>query len=181
MKIKLQITVFLSLLSILILPACGPGQLFGPTLTPTPTSTSTPTLTPTPTITPTATATHTASPTPACLAANGNWESKETSDFFGGRVPILTFVVSNCEITSWEIRTYPVPGELLTWQGTFALSITDNQFAHNEDTGMGIFSLEGIFDSATSSHGTLNFPKGFSVFGTILTKDVTLSWTAIRK
>ena len=34
------------------LSACGPGRLFGPTLTPTPTSTSTPTRTPYPTYTP---------------------------------------------------------------------------------------------------------------------------------
>lgn len=48
--------------------ACGPGQIFGPTITPTPTSTSTPTQTPTSTPTPTSTSTptptSTSTPTP---------------------------------------------------------------------------------------------------------------------
>jgi hypothetical protein len=53
-----------------LISACGPGQVFGPTLTPTPTNTLTPTPTLTPTITPTftstpsPTATITATPTP---------------------------------------------------------------------------------------------------------------------
>jgi len=48
---------------ILITTACGPGQVFGPTLTPTPTVTLTPTSTPTATPTPTPTPTHTPTPT----------------------------------------------------------------------------------------------------------------------
>lgn len=48
----------------LLISSCGPGQLFGPTLTPTPTFTPTPTVTPTPTNTPTSTSTSTPSPTP---------------------------------------------------------------------------------------------------------------------
>ena len=57
--------VALMVLSVSI-SACGPGQLFGPTLTPTPTSTptATPTLTPTPSLTPTPTFTPTSTPTP---------------------------------------------------------------------------------------------------------------------
>lgn len=51
--------VSLVLLAALALSGCGPGQLLGPTVTPTPTLT----LTPTPTLTPTATATATATPT----------------------------------------------------------------------------------------------------------------------
>lgn len=49
--------------------ACGPGQVFGPTITPTPTSTQTPTNTPTPTntFTPTLTPTTTTTPTPERL------------------------------------------------------------------------------------------------------------------
>ncbi len=52
----------------LALSGCGPGQLFGPTVTPTPAITSTPTLTPTATatLTPTATATLTPTPVPVC-------------------------------------------------------------------------------------------------------------------
>ena len=186
MKTKFQIAVISLTLLIPFLSACGPGQLFGPTLTPTSTNTSTPTLTPTPTFTltptltstPTITATITASSTPACLAASGKWESNETSESFGILGPIFTFTVSNCKITSWEIWIFPVPGELLWWQGTSTISITDEQFSHEEDTGMGIFSLEGVFDSAVSGHGMFKFPKGFSVFGTILTKDVSIPWTA---
>jgi len=49
---KFQVAFVLFLLSSLLLAACGPGQVFGPTLTPTPTLTLTPTYTPTPTFTP---------------------------------------------------------------------------------------------------------------------------------
>jgi hypothetical protein len=53
MKKNFQVTFVLFLLSISLLSACGPGQVFGPTLTPTPTFTPTQTLAPTPTFTPT--------------------------------------------------------------------------------------------------------------------------------
>jgi hypothetical protein len=71
---------------LLFLTGCGPGQLFGPTITPTPTSTPTFTPTPTPTLTPTitpsptATLTPTITPTPTAIPAQGtpiaskNWE-----------------------------------------------------------------------------------------------------------
>jgi hypothetical protein len=49
----------------LLISSCGPGQLLGPTLTPTATFTSTPTLTPTATFTPTSTLTPTPTPTPS--------------------------------------------------------------------------------------------------------------------
>ena len=52
-----------SLVASFILSACGPGQMFGPTVTPTLTSTLTPTFTPTATSTLTATATPTATST----------------------------------------------------------------------------------------------------------------------
>jgi hypothetical protein len=65
----------------------------------------------------------------------------------------------------------------MPWNGG-SISITKNQFVHDEDTHNGIFTLKGSFDTATSSHGTLSFPKGFSVFGTVLTKDVSIPWTA---
>lgn len=48
----------------LLLASCAPGQIFGPTLTPTSTSTATPTPTATSTSTPTPTATATSTPTP---------------------------------------------------------------------------------------------------------------------
>jgi tetratricopeptide (TPR) repeat protein len=50
MSIRLRVSaVFLALGLNLIISGCGPGQLFGPTKTPTPTNTLTPTKTPTPT------------------------------------------------------------------------------------------------------------------------------------
>lgn len=48
----------------LFLSSCGPGQLFGPTLTPTPTITPSPTVTPSPTLTLTPTSTLTFAPSP---------------------------------------------------------------------------------------------------------------------
>lgn len=50
-------------LASLLISGCGPGQLFGPTVTPSPTSTSTPTITPTFTSTPTLTPSPTPTPT----------------------------------------------------------------------------------------------------------------------
>lgn len=51
-----------------LLSACAPGQLLGPTITPTPTATNTPSPTPTntPTLTPTSTPTLTPTPVPVC-------------------------------------------------------------------------------------------------------------------
>ena len=54
----------LVLLVTLAVSGCGPGQLLGPTITPSPTTTLTPTLTPTPTSTPTLTPTATPTNTP---------------------------------------------------------------------------------------------------------------------
>ena len=64
MKIK-SFTAFLIL--VFVLSACSPGQVFGPTYTPTATTTSTPTATATTTPTPTSTPmpTPTSTPTPA--------------------------------------------------------------------------------------------------------------------
>lgn len=59
-------TLIVSMVFILALTSCGPGQLLGPkpTVTPSPTATSTPTLAPTSTLTPTSTFTPTATATP---------------------------------------------------------------------------------------------------------------------
>ena len=57
---KRQIAIFMIVITNLFLSSCGPGQLFGPTFTPTPMNTSTPTLTTTPTLTSTTTPTFTA-------------------------------------------------------------------------------------------------------------------------
>lgn len=62
--------LILAVISLLV-SSCGPGQLFGPTITPSPMPTLTPTLTPTSTITPTPTSTPTPTitPTPTPVAA----------------------------------------------------------------------------------------------------------------
>ncbi len=155
-----------------------PTRTLTATSTPTATATSTTTSTATSTSTKTAKPTSTITPTPACLASNGKWDSLETNQS-GYPGHILTFTVSNCQITSWEIWTYPLPGELLFWTENTPIPITGDQFTHAEATEGGTFTLAGAFNSANTSHGTLYFPKGFSVFGTIVPKDVTIRWTAI--
>lgn len=70
MNAKRQISVIFVLTMSLLISGCGPGQLFGPAITPTstktlmPTATLTPTVTSTPTITPTMTKKPTSTPTP---------------------------------------------------------------------------------------------------------------------
>lgn len=63
MNTKRQIGVIFVLITSLIISGCGPGQLFGPTITSTPTKTMTPTTTHTPTATSTRTSTPTKTPT----------------------------------------------------------------------------------------------------------------------
>jgi hypothetical protein len=63
MKKRIRPLVACILIS-LFLSACGPGQLFGPTITPSPTATLTPTPTDTPTPTPVPTSTLTPTPSP---------------------------------------------------------------------------------------------------------------------
>ena len=63
-KHNVMTCLFLMTFTSLLTSGCGPGQLFGPTLTLTPTMTPIPTLTPTPTPTPTPTLTPTITPTP---------------------------------------------------------------------------------------------------------------------
>jgi hypothetical protein len=182
LRIKLQLA---SLLLLASLSACGVGQVFGPTPTPTSTATPTATITPSPTLTPTVTPTPTATqvptstitPTPACQAADGKWQSAEGTQFFDVNIPILTFTISDCKIISWTIWIYPLPHELLMMDGP-SLPLVDEKFSYEDHSDNGVFTLEGSIDSASSSHGAFKFPKGFSVFGAILPRDVTIPWTA---
>ncbi len=64
---KHQCLVSLALFASFVLSACGAGQIFGPTFTPTPTLTLTPTFTPNPTLTATPTLTLTSTLTPESL------------------------------------------------------------------------------------------------------------------
>ena len=87
-------TLCIGLLLSFLMSACGPGQLFGPTITPSPTFTLTPSPTSTPTLTPTATSTPTETPIPpeptSALspdAEGGSFETAvviETSNMFEG-------------------------------------------------------------------------------------------------
>jgi hypothetical protein len=78
MKTKLILSVFLSLILCLGTSGCAPGQLFGPTITPTPTIT----LTPTPTLTPTATPT----PTSTLLPTATLTETAAPCDYGGSNI-----------------------------------------------------------------------------------------------
>lgn len=70
MKNRLPLTSFL-LFTVILLSACGPGQVFGPTITPS--STTTPTPTPTSTSTPTSTPTLTPTPTPTPIGGGSGF------------------------------------------------------------------------------------------------------------
>ncbi len=65
--------------------------------------------------------------------------------------------------------------------GTTALPIVNDQFTEENVSEFGKFTIQGTFDAATSCKGSLYFPKGFSVFGAVLSKDVTIAWTAFPK
>jgi hypothetical protein len=69
------------LLFSLLVSACGPGQMFGPTFTPTPTNTPTVTPTLTPTVTPTKKPTSTPTNTPTPLPGLGVKTSDVVSSF----------------------------------------------------------------------------------------------------
>jgi hypothetical protein len=76
MNTKQRITVILILVMNLVMSGCGPGQMFGPTMTPTAT------LTPTPTFT----------PTPVCSTENGEWTGEGVS-----------FKVNDCTISDLTV------------------------------------------------------------------------------
>ena len=59
-----------------------------------------------------------------------------------------------------------------------ALPIENEAFEYSEASGAGTLILSGVFDSAAAAHGTMKFTKGFDVFGTVLSKDVVISWKA---
>jgi hypothetical protein len=156
------------------------GRALAPSGTPASTDTRTPTLLPTATpspastLTPTFESTPTERPAGSCRAQDGTWTSKE-NDFFG---PILTFRVDKCRIASIKIWVYVVDGELYTLDTQPELPIAENAFEYSEGSGAGKLILSGVFESAGKSKGTLTFTKGFDIFGTVLSADVVISWTA---
>ena len=152
----------------LLSTGCGPGQLFGPTITPSPTPTLTPTLTPTITPSPTATLTPTATatPTPSCSIDDGKWSGQG-----------ISFEILNCAITS---TTY-----LITGGGQFfgifrydEIAIVDNKFSFSTPDGNGSYIFNGEFDSSVHAHGETTLPKGYSIGTSTLTQDITFEWEA---
>jgi hypothetical protein len=160
-----KVTLILILLSFL-LSACGPGQLFGPTITPTATSTPTPTAT----LTPTPTSTPTMKPTP--IVYDGDWAGTTSS---GGRITftlqgngILSIRVnfglstknSSCNVDMNTTISPPLPMSL----NTFDFQTTD-------------LKIKAIFDSATNASGTVEARQDSKH----CTGGVNLTWTAEKQ
>ena len=186
MKITMRLLIAISVLS-LFMASCGPGQIFGPSFTPTPTNTLTPTPTFTPTSTPTNTPRPTATPRPtttpsptpdlSCGIENGDWESNEKNTGFITK-PVLIFTVKDCRVTTgffWasfsSFVTYGLPIKSVTF-------IFNKIFIYSNTDNSGTVTITGIFDTEKSAHGTIFFPKGFNVYPIDLTEDVVIDWTA---
>jgi hypothetical protein len=148
------------------LSACGPGQIFGPTLTSTPTITITPSFTPTPlpTFTPTL------KPTP--IIYDGYWNGTTSA---GGR---FSFVVSESGIATIKV--------------SFGLSIKNGSCNVTMDTSisppwsisLNEFSIsttelkiKGVFDSPTSASGTVEA----STNSAHCSGGVNVTWTAEKE
>jgi len=170
----------------LSLTACGPGQMFGPTITPSPTitPTSTPRLTPTITPSPTSTLTPTITPSPtpstSCTIPDGKWEGeveKTANYYIHARKPLFSFEVKQCFLLAVEIWSFPATNKIFM---TFidSVPINDNSFNYDIVDQSGTHTFEGVFTSETSADGTLFFPEGFTVMDYILPNEVTLKWTA---
>ena len=185
MKANIKLMIVIGFIS-LIVTACGPGQVFGPTITPPPTITLTPTTTSTPTITPspTLTSTPTLTPTPtlivSCTIPNGKWEGevKENANYYMFiRKPLVSFEINNCVVRSVEIWSFPALNEIFFTQVEL-IPVINDAFEHQVTSPSGAYTINGIFTSQTSATGTLLFPKDFVVNNSTLGNDVILHWTA---
>lgn len=171
-------SLLIMLLLSLLISACGPGQLFGPTFTPTPTitptstSTLTPTatLTPTQTLTPTATLTRTPRPTP--IVYDGRWSGRTSA---GGKV--IFDVVKN------KISSLTVNFHLTITNGTCDVSIKVDVPSGLDITNK-MFNIDasdvkvvGAFDSATTASGTVIA----SANNARCNGGVNLTWTAEKQ
>ncbi len=180
MKTTMRFWIAMFILSLFV-SACGPGQLFGPTVTSTPTNTLTPTSTLIPTITPSPTATLTAtitpSPTPSCAVKSGKWESNEVGT---GRAndPIFTFTVENCQITQAAFWAKLAPDATFWLPVKSDIPIQDKSFKYTSTDSLGGFTVEGTFESETFSQGIIFFPKGYNAVIYTLPNDVVINWTA---
>jgi hypothetical protein len=157
----------------LLLTACGPGQVFGPTFTPTPKSTLTPTITSSPTSTLTPKITPLSMPSISCTIPDGKWESEE---YYDG-IPLFSFSVSKCSITDGKIWSFLAPAEL-QWVQIELIPIKNNMFTYEYTDQSGTYTMEGTFESEISAHGTPLFPKGLIIDYIVLPKGGTINWTA---
>ena len=103
---KRAITKIFFILITFAISACGPGQLFGPTITPSPTNTLTPTATPSPTATFTCTPTFTSSPTLS--------PTPEANRFFETATEV-PFIFSYIHPDNWAKRH--AVGNITGWRG----------------------------------------------------------------
>lgn len=167
----------------IVLTACGPGQVFGPTITPTPTKTLTPTPTFTPTNTPKPTVTPrpTATPSPtlelSCDIKDGDWESNEIGTKYATG-PIFKFTVKDCQITQASFWVNLGHGVTIGLSIEDNITIQDKTFSYTSPDSPYGFSVEGTFDSEIYAHGTILFPKGYNSFIYTLPEDVSTTWTA---
>lgn len=165
----------------LFVSSCGPGQLFGPTFTPTPTytptqtSTATPTLTPTPTKTPspTFTSTSTETPTPTetpkpivISKLSGIWNGT-TADGSPFRFSVERGTVYPIQ---FELDGFTVERKQIIACGQIAFStgvitsgpVENSKFAMSFSGFPGVpgsfgVLIEGTFNSETSASGTFKF------------------------
>lgn len=147
MELKGYKLALLFVVLVLVLSACGPGQIFGPTITPTPTDTSTPTftptftstftptethtptLTPTPTITDTPTATFTASPTPTSEPLSAL--AKQAINVLKGR-RLVKNTNSNCGLSCQVFSSEVIPMEVAVHNnGLIAFTVNDFRISIN--------------------------------------------------
>ena len=161
--------VFLSLLA----SGCGPGQLFGPTVTSTPTltpaNTSTPSLTPTLTSTSTPSSTPTEAPTPTetpapVLDLFGDWSGTIAQGLpLSFRVRGDTMLVTSFKIDEFTVLLNSVVacGGILFFGEPIGAPIENNKFTVRVELPPSGFPpafttviIEGVFSSATSAVGT---------------------------
>jgi hypothetical protein len=140
-----------SLVIILLFTSCGPGQLFGPTITPSPTPTSTPTITPSPTSTPTPTLTPTLTPTPTITPS--------PTLIPGIGSPIIIKGVG-VQVKSAELVAKPPSGMYLTSSDYIVLEVVFN-FSGNDNYGALLRELvitdENGFESKIGPVFTITF------------------------
>ena len=131
------------LIASLAFTACGPGQLFGPTLTPTPTATSTPVPTSTP------------KPAPAAGLWKGTTSENNPVSF---EIPAGGNELSKFTFADVNFFTYECGGETSgtltqTTEGPF--NIINDEFSFNDES----YSFSGKFTSTTAAAGTFEIKK----------------------